>query len=158
MSARGKARKRAVDILYEAEMRGLSSTDVLIQAQSRMKQDSATDLNPLVERLVRGVAANQPVLDATIASHSVGWSIERMPAVDRAILRVGCFELVDEPDTPPAVVIAEAVKLASSLSTDESGSFVNGVLAAIARDQPGLQRLGPELAVNTQSLDGPGHA
>ncbi len=158
MSARGKARKRAVDILYEAEMRGLSSTDVLIQAQSRMKQVSATDLNPLVERLVRGVAANQPVLDATIASHSVGWSIERMPAVDRAILRVGCFELVDEPDTPPAVVIAEAVKLASSLSTDESGSFVNGVLAAIARDQPGLQRLGPELSLNTQSHDGPGHA
>lgn len=133
MSARGKARKRAVDILYEAEIRGVDPVMTLQQTQARLEQESSVSLNPLVEHLVRGVVAHQGQIDAVITRHSVGWSLDRMPAVDRAILRVGCFELLEDPDTPSAVVIAEAVKLASSLSTDESGAFVNGILAAIAR-------------------------
>ncbi len=133
MSARGKARKRAVDVLYEAEIRGVDPLAILQQTQERLEHDSAVALNPLVEHLVRGVVGHQEHIDAVIGQHSVEWSLDRMPAVDRAILRVGCFELLQDPQTPPAVVIAEAVKLATSLSTDESGSFVNGVLAAISR-------------------------
>ena len=135
MSSRGKARKRAVDILYEAEIRGVDPLLTLQQTQARLEQDSGVSLNPLVEHLVRGVVDNQGTIDAVIERHSVEWSLDRMPAVDRAILRVGCFELLQDPQTPSAVVIAEAVKLAVSLSTDESGSFVNGILAAIARPE-----------------------
>lgn len=135
MSSRGKARKRAVDILYEAEIRGVDPLMTLQQTQARLEQDSGVSLNPLVEHLVRGVVDHQESIDAVIERHSVDWSLDRMPAVDRAILRVGCFELMHDPQTPSAVVIAEAVKLAVSLSTDESGSFVNGILAAISRQE-----------------------
>ncbi len=109
--------------------------ETLQQSQQRMEHESSVSLNPLVEHLVRGVVSHQGEIDTVISEHSLDWSLDRMPAVDRAILRVGCFELLEDVDTPRAVVIAEAVKLAALLSTDESGPFVNGVLAAIARQE-----------------------
>ncbi|MFM8351515.1 MAG: transcription antitermination factor NusB, partial [Actinomycetales bacterium] len=108
---------------------------ILQQTQDRLEHDSAVALNPLVQHLVQGVVDHREHIDQVIGRHSLEWSLDRMPAVDRAILRVGCFELLQDPQTPPAVVIAEAVRLAGLLSTDESGSFVNGVLAAISRQE-----------------------
>lgn len=125
--ARRKARKRALDLLFEADQRGLAPLDVL-------KLRQAADDPPVVPYaalLVEGVIAHADEIDALIAPVlSTGWSIERLPAVDRALLRIGVYELRFG-DVPPAVAISEAVGLAGELSTDESPSYVNGVLGAI---------------------------
>ena len=128
MGARTKARKRAVDVLYEADQRGLSPIAVLEAEGSR----SDRALNPYTLALVEGVVERLSDIDALLATHSVEWSVDRMPAVDRAILRMGTYELLWGPDVPPAVAIDEAVELAKGLSTDVSPGFVNGVLGKIA--------------------------
>ena len=135
MSARGKARKRAVDVLYQADLRGEGALDIL-SAQERMRADDGqTPLNPYSVVIIRGVVAHAPEIDGLLSRHAQGWSLERMPTVDRAILRMACFELLTSTgEVPPAVIIAEAVRLAAELSTDESAGFVNGVLGAISRD------------------------
>lgn len=124
--ARSEAREQAVMLLYEAEQRSVPVTSLL--AERSVVSGELTSL------IVGGVEVSSASIDATISSHSRGWSIERMPALDRAILRVGVFELSERPDVPVAVVIDEAVRLAKRFSTDDSGRFVNGVLAAVARD------------------------
>ena len=127
MAARTKARKRAVDVLYEADLRGADAVELL--------RERIADPSPPVPdhavRLVEGVAANNARIDELIDTHARGWSIDRLPDVDRAILRMAVFELLWADDVPDAVVIDEAVELAKTLSTDESPAYVNGVLGAI---------------------------
>lgn len=132
MSARSKARKRAIDALYAAELRDGMATELLAetktQVEDRQNQDEIFDF---ALELVTGVLTNQIEIDETISSMAQNWSLERMPAVDRAILRLGIFEIAIA-GTEPAVAISEAVALANELSTDDSGTFVNGILAAVA--------------------------
>jgi N utilization substance protein B len=127
MAARTKARKRAVDVLYEADLRGADPVELL--------RERISDVSPPVPdhavRLVEGVAANNPRIDELIDRHARGWSLERLPDVDRAILRMAVYELLWADDVPDAVVIDEAVELARALSTDDSPAYVNGVLGAI---------------------------
>ncbi|MBJ7280780.1 MAG: transcription antitermination factor NusB [Rhodoluna sp.] len=132
MSARSKARKRAVDALYAAELRDGMPTELLAetktQVEDRQNQDEIFDF---ALELVTGVLSNQIEIDETISSMAQNWSIDRMPAVDRAILRLGIYE-ISYAGLEPAVAISEAVALANELSTDDSGTFVNGILAAVA--------------------------
>lgn len=123
---RSGARERALTLLYEAETKGASLADVLSGLPIRPDERVLT--------LVRGVEAHRSEADAAIREHARNWSLERMPLLDVAIMRLAFYELIAEPDTPTAVVIDEAVELAKRFSTDDSGRFVNGVLAAIAAD------------------------
>ena len=129
MAARTKARKRAVDVLYEADLRRSDPLTVL--------RDRVADGNPPVPdhavRLVEGVVEQQARIDELIEAHASGWSLDRLPDVDRAILRMAVYELLWVDDVPDAVVIDEAVELAKTLSTDDSPSYVNGVLGGIVR-------------------------
>ena len=138
MSARGKARKRAVDVLYEADMRGLSAEGVLETTIARRTDAGEPELNAYVTALVDGVGAHRVRIDELLATYAQGWTLERMPAVDRAILRVGAFEVLFCDDVPDAVAIAEAVALAQSLSTDDSATFVNGLLGRLSELKPRL--------------------
>ena len=120
---RSDARERALILLYEAETKGIAPSDVLAA------QISPADELTVV--LVTGVEAHMAELDAAIAAHAKGWTLQRMPSIDRNVLRVGAFELLGRPEVPVAVVLDEAVELAKRFSTDDSGRFVNGVLAAL---------------------------
>ena len=135
MPARSKARKRALDILFEAELRGVPVPDLLderIALGSPPVSDYAADL-------VRGVAGHAARIDDLISRYAEGWTLDRMPAVDRNVLRIGIYELLWADDVPDAVAISEAVLLAQDLSTDASPAFVNGLLARIAELKPSLQ-------------------
>ena len=135
MAARSKARKRAVDLLYESDVRG---TDAVSTLAERLAQADPPVPEYAVE-LVEGVTGNLERIDRVLGEHSEGWSVERMPPVDRAVLRLALYELLVREDVPDAVVIDEAVELAKALSTDESPRFVNGVLGRVAgelRDAP----------------------
>ena len=134
MAARSKARKRALDILFEAELRGLPTLELLSERQSV----GDVPVQPYAAELVRGVATHSERIDELISWNLVDWTLERMPAVDRNTLRIGVYELLWADDVPDAVAISEAVALAQDLSTDNSPSFVNGVLARIKADKPGL--------------------
>lgn len=131
MAARSKARKRALDVLFEADQRDRPTLDTLDEWVRR----ADPPVPSYADELVRGVAAHAEQIDATVAAYSVDWSLDRMPAVDRAVLRLATYELLWCADVPPAVVIDEAVELAKSLSTDESPRFVNGVLARVLADK-----------------------
>jgi N utilization substance protein B len=128
VGARTKARKRALDILFESEQRGLPIGEILTARQ----EASEAPLNPYTVTLVEGVDAHRAEIDEAITAYSAGWPLDRMPAVDRTIIRIGVFELRHVDEVPDAVALSEAVSLARELSTDESPSFVNGVLATIA--------------------------
>lgn len=134
MSARTKARKRALDLLYAADMRGESGVDGLERAVS----DGSGPANPYTEVLVRGVVEHQDRIDAVLRDFAKGWTLERMPAVDRNVLRLGVYELLYAEDVPDGVAVSEAMGLVRELSTDESPAFVNGVLGAIQRDKDTL--------------------
>ncbi|MEO8518816.1 MAG: transcription antitermination factor NusB [Dermatophilaceae bacterium] len=136
MSARSKARKRALDILFEAEQRGINADTLLAQRIEKPVTEHA--LNEYSIEIVRGVIANWVPINELLASYSQGWTIERMPAVDRAILRIGAWEVVYSDAVPDGVAISEAVALATSLSTDDSPTFVNGLLARLAEVKPTL--------------------
>ena len=139
MAARSKARKRALDILFEAEARSESALTVLAEREAEGTR-AATPLNAYVTELVVGAVDRSGEIDQLIATYATGWSVERMPAVDRNLLRVATLELLLG-EVPRAVVLSEAVALAQDLSTDESPQFVNGLLARIAevvrRPEPG---------------------
>lgn len=121
---RHDARERAFHLLYETEMKGDAIAEVLASLP--------VDPDEFAAQLVVGVGENQDDLDAVIASHARNWDVDRMPALDRAILRLATYELMHRPDVPTAVVISEAVELAKSYSTDDSSRYVNGVLSAVA--------------------------
>jgi transcription antitermination protein NusB len=134
VSARSKARKRAVDLLYEADLRGV---DPLTTLADRVALGQPPVHEYTVE-LVEGVAAHRGRIDELLTEYAEGWRIERMPGVDRAVLRLGVFEMLWRTDVPDAVAIDEAVELAKTLSTEESPRFVNGVLARVLRDRPAV--------------------
>lgn len=136
MGARTKARKRAVDILFEAEQRGIDPGRLL--ADRVVQPHTEASVPQYTVELVEGVIAQQDRIDELLETYSHGWTIERMPAVDRALLRIGTWEVLYNDDVPDAVAIDEAVDLASSLSTDDSPSFVNGLLGRIAEVKPTL--------------------
>ena len=135
MSARSKARKRALDVLFEADAKDVPPASVLAETIRRRAADGDPDLNPYTIELVEGVIANRTGVDAALTASLDDWTLERLPAVDREVLRLGAYELLFCGDVPDAVAISEAVELARSLSTDESPAFVNGVLGAVAASQ-----------------------
>jgi transcription antitermination protein NusB len=120
---RSDARERALYLLYEAESKGLTPIEVL--------ELQVLEPDELTQTLVRGVAEHRDRLDAAIADKATGWTLARMPMIDLNVLRIGAFELAERPDVPTAVVLDEAVSLVKQFSTDDSGRFVNGVLAAL---------------------------
>lgn len=136
MGARTKARKRALDVLFEAEQRGIDSITLLAQRIAEPGTEAA--LPQYSVELVEGVCAQRARIDEVIATHSHGWTIERMPAVDRILLRLGAWEILFNDDVPDAVAVDEAVDLARSLSTDESPAFVNGLLGRLVDLKPTL--------------------
>ena len=134
MAARSKARKRALDVLFEAEARDAPVLELLAE------RIAAADppVSDYAAELVRGVTEHAADIDSLLAANARGWTLDRMPAVDRNILRIGAFELLWNEAVPDGVAISEAVALASELSTDESGSFVNGLLARLLELKPTL--------------------
>src|SRR3954447_13967706 len=134
MPARSKARKRSLDVLYAAELRGQDPVEALDAAIP----DGEGPTNPYTETLVRGVSEHRARIDELLADYAQGWTLDRMPAVDRNALRIGAFELLYVDDVPDAVAVSEAVALVRYLSTDDSPSYVNGVLGAMQRDRATL--------------------
>ncbi len=134
MAARSKARKRALDILFEAEVRGEPVLELLAE------RAAAADppVSDYAAELVRGVQEHAERIDTLLGTHAHGWALDRMPAVDRNILRIGVFELLWNDSVPDAVVISEAVTLAGDLSTDDSPTFVNGLLGRLLELKPTL--------------------
>jgi N utilization substance protein B len=131
MSARAKARKRALDLIFAAEARGQSPVEALAEASA--SGDRPT--NDYTVSLVEGVAGRLQRLDELITTYSHGWTLQRMPAVDRNVLRLGIYEVLYVDDVPDAVAVSEALALVRDLSTDESPAFVNGLLGAVVRDK-----------------------
>jgi N utilization substance protein B len=127
MAARSKARKRAVDVLYAADLRGRDRREQLTDEL----EGGGPPVNDYTVQLVQGVIEHAADIDRLIDTHAKGWSLERLPDVDRAILRMAVYELLWVDDVPDPVVIDEAVELAKALSTDDSPAFVNGVLGGI---------------------------
>lgn len=137
---RHQARKRAVDLLFEAEARGLTSAEVA-DARIALAETNAevSALNPYTVTVARGVSEHAEHIDELITSHLQGWTLERLPAVDRAILRVAVWELLHADDVPEPVAVDEAVELAKELSTDDSPGFVNGVLGQVMLVTPQIR-------------------
>ena len=134
MSARTKARKRALDILFSADVRGDEVAVALASEAKRAASEPAREASWLYAReVVDGIVDHRDEIDEQITTHSRDWRLERMPAVDRALLRIGVWEILFNPEVPTAVAIDEAVELAKEFSTDDSGAFVHGVLARVAR-------------------------
>jgi N utilization substance protein B len=123
---RREARERALQILYEADTKSQPPTEIL--------SSLAVAPDPFAVELVAGVEADVGSIDEVIGHFSTGWTVERMPVVDKAVLRLAVHELMSRPDVPTAVILSEAVELAKQYSTKESGRFVNGVLASVAAD------------------------
>ncbi|PZR52760.1 transcription antitermination factor NusB [Xylanimonas oleitrophica] len=136
MGARTKARKRAVDILFESEQRGIDPLTLLRERIEKPQTEAAVP--QYSADLVEGVTAERERIDELLETYSHGWTLERMPAVDRALLRVGAWEILFNDEVPDAVAIDEAVDLAADLSTDDSPSFVNGLLGRIVEVKPTL--------------------
>jgi len=134
MGARSKARKRALDVLYEAGQRG---TDPLTTLRERLAQ-SDPPVPEYAATLVEGVVLHQERIDELLATYAEEWTLDRMPPVDLAALRIGAYELLWCPDVPDGVAVSEAVELVGSLSTDESAGFVNGLLARLLQLKPSL--------------------
>ncbi|ACQ80287.1 NusB antitermination factor [Beutenbergia cavernae DSM 12333] len=145
MAARRKARKRALDLLYEADQKAVSggapaSGDaVALLAERIATPHGEAPMREYTVEIVEGVAAHQARIDELLETYAQGWSLERMPAVDRAILRIGVWELLFNDDVPDAVAVDEAVALAAELSTDDSPTFVNGLLGQLLRLAPVLR-------------------
>lgn len=124
VGSRREARERALGLLYEAEAKGITPAEVLA--------DLPVEPDPFAAGLVAGVGSALPRIDELIGRFAVDWTVDRMPVIDRTVLRIAVFELLERPEVPTAAVISEAVELAKTYSTEESGRFVNGVLASVA--------------------------
>lgn len=136
MGARTKARKRALDVLFEAEQRGLDVAELL--ARRVVEPGTEASLPQYAVDIVQGVLEHAERIDELLATHAHGWTVARMPAVDRALLRLGTWEILWNDDVPDAVAVDEAVSLARELSTDDSPAFVNGLLGRIVDLKPTL--------------------
>jgi len=136
VSARRKARKRAVDVLYSADVKSIELVDAVGEERARaLLEPLRASSWEYAEVLLDGVVAHADEIDRLISETSTSWPLERMPSVDRAVVRLAAWELIFNPDVPAAVVIAEAVALVNELSTEASGGFVHGLLAALAQKQ-----------------------
>jgi len=133
MGARTKSRKRALDVLFESELQARPTGGTL---EERRSPDHEYPANDYAATLVEGVVEHQSHLDDLIAEHAVGWTLDRMPAVDRNLLRIGAYEILYRDEVPDQVAVSEAVELARDLSTDESPRFVGGLLGKIVELKP----------------------
>jgi transcription antitermination protein NusB len=137
---RHQARKRAVDLLFEAEARGISPQEMVdVRTGLAERNVDVAALNPYTAAVVLGVGEHAAHIDELITSHLQGWTLDRLPAVDRAILRVAVWELLHAEDVPEPVAVDEAVELAKGLSTDDSPGFVNGVLGQVMLVTPQIR-------------------
>lgn len=141
---RHQARKRAVDLLFEAEARGMTPAEVatarnVLAGQKAGADADVTALNPYTVTVARGVTEHRAHIDDLISAHLQGWTLDRLPAVDRAIMRVAVWELLHADDVPGPVAVDEAVELAKQLSTDDSPGFVNGVLGQVMLVTPQIR-------------------
>lgn len=134
MGARSQARKRALDVLYESDLRG---ADVVATLAARLAE-ADPPISAYAVELVEGVTAHRKRIDELLMTYAEGWTLERMPPVDRNVLRIGVYELLWRADVPDGVVLDEAVELAKRLSTDSSPGFVNGLLARLLALKPSL--------------------
>ena len=135
MAARSKSRKRALDLLFEADQRRL---DPLVVLRDRLTDENSPPVNEYAQTLVEGVAAHWDRINEILETYSQGWGLRRMPAVDRQVLRIGVWELLWNDEVPDAVAVSEAADLAGSLSTDDSPNFVNGLLNRVLQLKPSL--------------------
>lgn len=159
IKGRHQARKRAVDLLFEAEARDLTPAEAAdARAALADAMPDVAPLHPYTETAARGVSDHLAHIDDVITSHLQGWTLERLPAVDRAILRVAVWELLHADDVPEPVAVDEAVQLAKELSTDESPGFVNGVLGQVMLVTPQIRAASDALrpALGSQGDDGLG--
>ena len=134
MSARTKARRRALDVLFEAEQRSVSP----LEAMRLRRETTDITVNDYTLTLIEGVMAQGERIDEILSTYAKGWTLERMPAVDRTLLRLGTWELLYNDDVPDAVAVAEAVATAKGFSTDDSPEFINGLLGRIQQLKPTL--------------------
>lgn len=141
MAARSKARKRALQILFEADQRNTAPADVLADWARLSAADARQPpVSPYTRELVEGYADRAERIDELLTQYAVGWPLDRMPVVDRSLLRLSTYELLWQDGTPDAVVLDEAVQLAREFSTDESPAFVNGLLGRLKELKPTLLR------------------
>jgi N utilization substance protein B len=137
VSARTKARKRAIDLLYGADVREISLNEALATEAARAEAQPDREASWRYAReIVVGITEHGDEIDELIETYSQGWTIDRMPTLDRAIVRMGIWEIMFNDEVPESVAVSEAVKLASELSTDDSAGFVNGLLGRIAQLRP----------------------
>jgi transcription antitermination protein NusB len=132
VSARSKARKQSLDLLYESDIRGKVSTDLLTLRDVLEEGPDARPIREYTKNLISGVDQHKRKIDELISTYAHGWDMDRLPAVDRNILRIGIYELLWQEDVPDAVAIDEALALAKELSTEESAGYIHGVLGRIA--------------------------
>lgn len=132
--ARRKSRMRAVEVMYEAELRGVSVADVI---ERRLAQ-TEPPINEFTERLAAAIDERRSRIDELLSEYAIGWTLERMPVVDRNILRMGAYELLWADDIPDGVAIAESVAVAKELSADESPAFINGLLSRLMENKTKL--------------------
>ena len=132
MSARSKARKQALDLLYETDIRGTNLVETLIARDIPAEGPDARPIREYTRELVNGVSDNRRKIDELITTYAQGWDMDRLPAVDRNILRLGIYEILWSTDVPMSVAIDEALVLAKELSSDDSSKYIHGVLGRIA--------------------------
>jgi len=134
MTSRRRARRQAIDVLYQADVTGADAQRSLAEWHA-----AGREIDPFAQELVEGVTANRAEIDDVLSAHSEHWTLDRMASLDRTILRVAVFELVHRPDVPASAAISEAVEIAKELSTEDSGRFVNGILGKLAAELGGEQ-------------------
>jgi N utilization substance protein B len=143
-STRSKSRQRALEILFEADLRGVDPRVILADTLARIRAQGPDGTIPAIQpyaiTLIEGVLEHVDRIDDAIDQHSDGWALDRMPTVDRNVLRIGAYELMWQSDVPDAVVLDEAVSLVRKMSTDDSPQFVNGLLARLAEVKESLER------------------
>jgi N utilization substance protein B len=133
VSARSKARKQTLDLLYEADIRGASAAELLTTRDIVEEGPDARPIRDFTRELISGITANKRKIDELIATYAQGWDMDRLPAVDRNILRLGIYEIVWTPDLAEGIAIDEALNLAKELSTEESAGYIHGVLGKISQ-------------------------
>jgi N utilization substance protein B len=132
VSARSKARKQALDLLYETDIRGTNLVETLVSRDVPADGPDARPIREYTKELVNGVSDNRRKIDELITTYAQGWDMDRLPAVDRNILRLGIFEILWSTDVPTSVAIDESLVLAKELSSDDSSKYIHGVLGRIA--------------------------
>jgi len=138
VSARSKARKQALDLLYETDIRGTNLVETLVSRDVPAEGPDARPIRDYTKDLVNGVSENRRKIDELITTYAQGWDMDRLPAVDRNILRLGIYEILWAKDVPTSVAIDEALLLAKELSSDDSSKYIHGVLGRIASIQESI--------------------